>query len=276
MSPKTVTTTKPVPKKEAKSSAKVVATKAASSVKKGPVATVSTSVKKASTSTKAASTSSSPVKKVASTTATATKTSGKKALVAPKKSTATKTTASKTTNVPKKKDVSTVKLVNDQLKQMNYNIDSKGHAYRTFKLISVNGSSITKEHSATQSSRKKVEDYDENKKLILCPRNAASKIFTSWCYANKSVDVLTKHHVICIKETTRKSAHRYFYYSVIREKKENTYKVTSSDGTQKNIYSNYTNRLSALKKKDIHEYNIKTKVPIVTNTTITKSVNSTA
>jgi len=150
---------------------------------------------------------------------------------------------------------------------MNYNIDSKGHAYRTFKLVSVDGSAITKEHSATQSSRKKVEDYDENKKLILCPRNAASKIFTSWCYVNKNVDVLTKYHVICIKETTRKSAHRYFYYSVIREKKENTYKVTSSDGTQKNIYSNYTNRLSALKKKDIQAYNTNSKVPLATNAT---------
>lgn len=263
MSPKTTTTTK------AKKEKKVTAAKTVSSpVKK----TVAAPTPAAAPAKKAAAKASTPASaKKASTTTTKTASSTGKKAAATKKASSTKTATTKTAAAaPKKKDVSTVKLVNDQLKQMNYNIDSKGHAYRTFKLVSVDGSPITKEHSATQSSRKKVEDYDENKKLILCPRNAASKIFTSWCYANKSVDVLTKHHVICIKETTRKSAHRYFYYSVIREKKENTYKVTSSDGTQKNIYSNYTNRLSALKKKDIQEYNTKSKVPIAaTNTTTT-------
>jgi hypothetical protein len=266
MSPKTTTT-------KAKKEKKVTAAKTVSSPVKKTV-TAPTPAAAATPAKKAAAKASTPAsaKKASTTTAKTASSTGKKA-AATKKASSTKTATTKTaaSAAPKKKDVSTVKLVNDQLKQMNYNIDSKGHAYRTFKLVSVDGSPITKEHSATQSSRKKVEDYDENKKLILCPRNAASKIFTSWCYANKSVDVLTKHHVICIKETTRKSAHRYFYYSVIREKKENTYKVTSSDGTQKNIYSNYTNRLSALKKKDIQEYNTKSKVPITATTTTATS-----
>jgi len=140
------------------------------------------------------------------------------------------------------------------LLKMNYNVDSKGHAYRTFKLKSVDGKEVEKEHAATQSSRKPIKEYDEKKfRFILCPRNAASKIFTSWSYSNKEIDVLTTSHVICIKETTRKSSHRDFYYKVIREAKENTYCVTSADGVKKSICSKFTNRLQALKKKDLVE-----------------------
>jgi hypothetical protein len=135
--------------------------------------------------------------------------------------------------------------------RLNYNIDNKGFAYRTFKLISVDSVPVTKEHSATQSSRKKVEEYENKDRIILCPRNAASKIFTSWSYSNNTVDVTTTPHVICIKETTRKSMHRDFYYRVIREAKLNEYCVTSPDGKKKNICSKFTNRLTALKKSDI-------------------------
>jgi len=135
--------------------------------------------------------------------------------------------------------------------RLNYNIDNKGYAYRTFKLVSVDTVPLTKEHSATQSSRKMIVEYDDKERIILCPRNAASKIFTSWSYSNNTVDVTTISHVICIKETTRKSTHRDFYYRVIREAKLNNYCVTSPDGKKKNICSKFTNRLTALKKADI-------------------------
>jgi len=157
--------------------------------------------------------------------------------------------ASASTTEDSSKTVATLEASNVR---MNYNVDSRGHAYRTFKLISVDDELVTKEHSATQSSRKPIKDYGEGKfRFILCPRNAASKIFTSWSYANKDVDVLTKSHTICIKETTRKSMHRDFFYTVIRESKENTYSVTAADGSKKNICSKFSNKLVAIKKKDV-------------------------
>jgi hypothetical protein len=135
--------------------------------------------------------------------------------------------------------------------RLNYNVDNKGYAYRTFKLISVDSVPVSKEHSATQTSRKKIVEYENKDRIILCPRNAASKIFTSWSYTNNTVDVTNISHVICIKETTRKSTHRDFYYRVVREAKLNEYCVTSPDGKKKNICSKFTNRLTALKKSDI-------------------------
>jgi dipeptidyl aminopeptidase/acylaminoacyl peptidase len=189
-------------------------------------------------------------KKTVSTEST-TPTPAKKAKVVSAEKKVSKKTATVVAPTESTVDETIVADANAASLRLNYNVDNKGYAYRTFKLISVDSVPVTKEHSATQSSRKKIEEYENKDRIILCPRNAASKIFTSWSYSNNTVDVTTTSHVICIKETTRKSLHRDFYYRVIREAKLNEYCVTSPDGKKKNICSKFTNKLTALKKTDI-------------------------
>ena len=184
-------------------------------------------------------------------TENSTSTPAKKANVVPTEKKVSKKAASVIAPTEPTVDETNVADANAASLRLNYNVDNKGYAYRTFKLISVDSVPVTKEHSATQSSRKKIDEYENKDRIILCPRNAASKIFTSWSYSNNTVDVTTTSHVICIKETTRKSTHRDFYYRVIREAKLNEYCVTSPDGKKKNICSKFTNKLTALKKTDI-------------------------
>ena len=139
----------------------------------------------------------------------------------------------------------------------NYGVNNDGHAYRTFKLVTLNGENVEdKDHTAKMMPKKALADYtaEELQKLVLCPRNAASKIFTALCQAMKKENkpIPDKYECeICMKETTRNSSHRPFYYRITRDVKPNDYWVKDKDGVEKKISTKYSNFITAIPRTQV-------------------------
>lgn len=152
-----------------------------------------------------------------------------------------------------------------------YRIDRKGRAYRSYRLESFDGIKPQIEHSATQNTKypitsDKYKNRGKGYTFGLGPRNAASKILTSFCSFDnkmasinkdyKPIDVVNKNHVMVIKETTRGSNQDEFIYSVFRLPNNNiSYKVEFHDPATKeinvkSINPKFTNKLYSMKSVD--------------------------
>lgn len=143
----------------------------------------------------------------------------------------------------------------DTNSKKNYGVNNKGFPYRTFRLVSIDDQVFPKDktHCAVQKSRKTEEELRTSaskRNVILCPRNAASKIFTCYCSTLEQENFLGKKFKIVIMETTRclHGKNKQFAYYAERHPNENVYEITKSDGVKQKIVSHYNNELHALKK----------------------------
>ena len=146
-------------------------------------------------------------------------------------------------------------------------LGADGRPYRSFRLVEVNFQPTTT-HNAKQRARKKLEEYPADKRnIVLCPRNAASKILTSWSNRNKDIDVINKLHIITIEEITRSMNRQRFSYLVSRSIKteadtpnksglRHSVKSTTEDGkmVETEITTMYKNNLKALNQERLKEH----------------------